>query len=194
MRLSLISTYDGRASELLSTLKIVSIAVSLAEDIRVLHTLEEFRRQQDVVDFLRLRSIPEGARTAVAFKLGVFKDVTQAGAVREQGPERCRIRRVVDVTHNRNVLQPLLSPFVVNLACSLCLPTPLLVRVFLSAETFAFEVIDEVLPSAMVFRSNAFTRSNRFSKLNDARRIAASGWGTPRDAVAMTRGQERLSA
>jgi hypothetical protein len=107
----------------------------------------------------------------------VFKDVTQAGAVREQGPERCRIRRVVEVTHNRNVLQPLLSPFVVNRACSLCLPTPLLVRVFLSAETFAFEVIDEVLPSAMVFRSNAFTRSNRFSKLNDARRIAASGWG-----------------
>jgi hypothetical protein len=44
-----------------------------AEDIRVLQTLEEFRRQQDVVDFLRLRSIPEGARTAVAFNLGCSK-------------------------------------------------------------------------------------------------------------------------
>ena len=69
--------------KVLEQVPVLAAPHTLAEDIRVLDTAEECRRQQDVVDLLRPRSIAEGAWTAVASELRMLKDVAQAGVVRE---------------------------------------------------------------------------------------------------------------
>jgi hypothetical protein len=87
---------------MLELVTVLPCPYALPEYFRVLDDLKEFRREQDVVDLLWLRGTAECAGVPVVLEVEVLEDVTQGRPFSEQGLERVGIRRVVEVTDDRD--------------------------------------------------------------------------------------------
>src|SRR6266542_1078512 len=133
----------GHLGVMLEERTVLAAPHALSEDPGPLDPREELRREQDVVDLLRLRRVAERARSAIVLEVLVDAHIAQVQTLRKQWRKWCGVRCVVEVANHGDARYAGLTADVVDLSHPLGLPPPTRVRVCLSAEPFALEVVDQ---------------------------------------------------